>query len=132
MKETVALRKNKDVVTRVIDDETILLPIYKTSNDINCIYTLNKVASRVWELIDGKRAPLEIKNKVLKEFDTTPQEVDKEMQKLLKDLQRYKGNRLDSFNSYSVSGKLNDMCDEIGKMLYGFYKKLTTYDLLTI
>ncbi|GAG05978.1 unnamed protein product, partial [marine sediment metagenome] len=53
MQETVVLRKNPDMVTRVIDDETILLPIYKTSDEINCIYTLNKVASRVWELIDG-------------------------------------------------------------------------------
>ena len=90
MEKSRVLRKNKDMVTRVIDDETILLPIYKTSKEINCIYTLNKVASRVWELIDGKRTPLEIKNKVLKEFDTTPQEVDKEMQKLLKDLKKIK------------------------------------------
>jgi len=90
MQETKVLRKNKDMVTRVIDDETILLPIYKTSEEINCIYTLNKVASRVWELVDGKRTLLEIKNKVLKEFDTTPEEVDKEMQKLLKDLKEIK------------------------------------------
>jgi tRNA uridine 5-carbamoylmethylation protein Kti12 len=90
MQESKVLRKNKDMVTRVIDDETILLPIYKTSDEINCIYTLNKVASRVWELIDDKRTPLEIKNKVLKEFDTTPREVDKEMQKLLKDLKEIK------------------------------------------
>lgn len=25
--------------------------------------------------------------------------------------------------------KLNGICDEIGRMLYGFHKKLTTYDL---
>ena len=90
MKETVALRKNKNMVARVIDDETMLLPIYKTSEEINCIYTLNKVASRIWELIDGKRTLGKIKNKVLKEFDTTPQEVDKEMRKLLKDLKEIK------------------------------------------
>jgi len=74
----------------VIDDEAILLPIYKSSDDINCIYTLNKVASRVWQMIDGKRTTPEIKNRVLKEFDTTPKEVDKEMQKLLKDLKEIK------------------------------------------
>jgi len=90
MEETKVLRKNKDMVTRVIDDETILLPIYKTSEEINCIYTLNKVASRIWELINGKRRLGEIKNKVLKEFDTNSQEVDKEMQKFLKDLQEIK------------------------------------------
>lgn len=90
MEKSRALRKNKDMVTRVIDDETILLPIFKTSEEVNCIYTLNKVASRVWELINGKRTLLEIKNIALKEFDATPKEVDKEMQKLLKDLKKIK------------------------------------------
>jgi len=80
------LRKNKNMVARVIDGETILLPIYKSSDEINCIYSLNKPASRIWEMIDGKRTLADIKNKVLKEFDTTPKEVDKEMQNLLKDL----------------------------------------------
>lgn len=90
MQKKAVLRKNKNMVTRVIDDETILLPIYKSSDEINCIYTMNKVASRVWQMIDGKKTLPEIKNKVLKEFDTTPQEVDKEMQKLMKDLKEIK------------------------------------------
>ena len=90
MKDTMVLRKNKDMVTRVIDDETILLPIYKTSDEINCIYTLNKVASKVWDLIDGKRTLKGIKKQVLKEFDATSEEVDKEMRKFLKDLEEIK------------------------------------------
>ncbi len=90
MPETKVLRKNQDMVSRVIDDETILLPIYKTSKEMDCIYTLNKVASRIWELIDGKRTLGEIKKQVLKKFDTNPKEVDKEMQKFLKDLKKIK------------------------------------------
>ena len=90
MPDTVVLRKNPDMVTRVIDDETILVPVYKTSDEINCIYTFNKVASRVWELIDGKKTVGEIKGQVLKEFDTTPEDTDKEMRKLLKDLEEIK------------------------------------------
>ncbi len=90
MPETKVLRKNQDMVSRVIDDETILLPIYKTSKEMDCIYTLNKVASQVWELIDGKRTLGEIKKQVLKKFDTNPKEVDKEMQKFLKDLKKIK------------------------------------------
>jgi len=90
MQETMVLRKNPDMVTRVIDDETILLPIYKTSDEINCIYTLNKTASKVWNLIDGKKILGEIKSEVLKKFDTTVEEVDKEMQKFLKDLREIK------------------------------------------
>jgi hypothetical protein len=90
MQETIVLHKNKEMVTRIIDDETILLPIYKTSDEINCIYTLNKVASGVWSLIDGKRTLGKIKKEILKNFDTTEKEVDGEMAKLLKDLKEIK------------------------------------------
>jgi len=90
MKETKVLCKNTDMVTRVIDDETILMPIYKTSDEINCIYTLNKVASAVWEIIDGKRTLGEIKKEILAKFDSTPEEVDKEIEKFLKDLREIK------------------------------------------
>jgi len=93
MQKTVALRKNPDMVSRVIDDETILLPLYKSSDEINCIYTLNKAASAVWNLIDGKKTLVEIKKQVLKKFDTTPKETDKEMQKFLKDLKEIKAVR---------------------------------------
>ena len=90
MKDDIVLRKNSDMVTRVIDGETILMPIYRTSDEINCIYTLNKVASRVWEMIDGKKSYAKIKKEILGEFDSTEKEVDKEMALLLKDLKEVK------------------------------------------
>ena len=65
MQNTTILKKNKNMVTRKIADETILLPIYRTSKEINCIYTLNKPASIVWDMIDGKTTVGEIKDKVL-------------------------------------------------------------------
>lgn len=90
MKDEVVLRKNKNIVTRVIDDETILLPVYRSSGEINCIYTLNSVASRVWQLIDGKRSLIKIKSRLLDEFDTDVKEVDKEMSSFLNDLKEIK------------------------------------------
>jgi hypothetical protein len=86
MDDSTVLCKIENMVTRVIENETVLLPIYDTSEDIDCIYSLNEVASRVWEMIDGKSTIGEIKKKVLEEFDTTPQEVKKRMGNLLKDL----------------------------------------------
>ena len=78
------------MVARVIEDETILLPIYKTSDDINCIYTLNESASYVWELIDGKRTQTDIKKEVLQKFDVAPEEADKELSELFKDMRKIK------------------------------------------
>ncbi len=84
------LKKNSNIVSRVIADEVILVPICKNSDDINCIYTLNKVAFEVWKMTDGKKTLSEIKGKIMKKFDTTPKEVDIEMDKFLKDLKKIK------------------------------------------
>ncbi len=93
MKEAVVLKKNPDIVSRTIEDETILMPIYKTSDEINCIYTLNDVAARIWELIDGKRSLAKIKKTLLGEFDVTEKELDKELAKFLKELGEIKAVR---------------------------------------
>ncbi|MFC1674571.1 PqqD family protein [Candidatus Omnitrophota bacterium] len=90
MEASAVIRKNPNMVTRVIGDERILVPIYKTSDDISCIYSLNKVAARVWEMFDGKKPLSQVKKQVLKEFDTTPRQADKELEKLLKDLKEIK------------------------------------------
>lgn len=86
IKDNVVLRKNSDIIARVIDDQVILIPIYKASDEINCIYTLNNVGSVLWELINGKRSVADIKKQALKDFDTTAKEVDKELGKFLKEL----------------------------------------------
>lgn len=90
MQNSKILKKNADIVNRVIEDETILMPIYKTSDEINCIYTLNKSAAFVWDAIDGKRSIAEIKKMVAEKFDTTPGEIDKEMTALFNDLKEIK------------------------------------------
>ncbi len=88
MKKALVFKKNPDIITRTIEDETILMPLYKTSNEINCIYTLNDVAARVWELIDGKSSLTQIKSKLRIEFDSTEKETDEELNKFLEDLKK--------------------------------------------
>jgi cobalamin biosynthesis protein CbiG len=90
MKKDKALKKNPNVVSRLIDNETILVPIFKTSKEANFIYSLNPSASKFWDLIDGKRTLSDIKEMILKEFDITPKEVDREINNTLKDLKKIK------------------------------------------
>jgi tRNA uridine 5-carbamoylmethylation protein Kti12 len=90
MKKDKVFIKNSDIVARVIDDEVILMPIYKTSDDINCIYTLNKSAAFIWDAIDGRKTAGDIKKIVSEKFEATPKEIDKEMIGLLKDLREIK------------------------------------------
>jgi hypothetical protein len=70
------------------------MPLYKTSDEINCIYTLNDVAARIWELIDGRRNLTQIKKKLLEEFEASEKEMDKELNKFLEDLQEIKAIKL--------------------------------------
>jgi len=51
---------------------------------------LDKVASRVWELIDGRSSLAKIKKKLLEEFDATEEEIDKKMSIFLKELKEIK------------------------------------------
>lgn len=90
MDEKKAFRKNPDMVARRIDDETILVPIFKTSEDINYIYSLNKSAQAVWAMIDGKRTKGKIKKMVLSKFDTEPEKAEEKLGTLLKDLKKIK------------------------------------------
>ncbi|MDP8216445.1 MAG: PqqD family protein [Candidatus Kaelpia imicola] len=85
-KDSQVLKKSKKFVVREIEGEVILLPLYKSSQDIKYLYTLNDVAARVWKLINGKKTLSEIKQILLKEFDTTRNELKKELSAFLKDL----------------------------------------------
>ena len=71
MDENAVLKKNPAIATRAIGEDTILVPVLKSSEEINCIYSFNKSAARVWELLDGKRTLAQVKAQLLKEFDCT-------------------------------------------------------------
>jgi hypothetical protein len=83
MRDGKIFKKNPKIVVRKIEDETILMPIYSTSEEIDCIYTLNDAAARIWELINGKRTLGKIKKIFLDEFDVT----EEELADFLKDLE---------------------------------------------
>ena len=86
MQEDIVLAKNKNMVSRLIGWERILLPNYKTSNEINCIYTLNKAAAWVWEKIDGKRSLGDITKEALLEFECAEKGAQEKLKALIKDL----------------------------------------------
>jgi len=84
-------KKSPDFVFRKVADEYILVPIRHNIGDLNHIYNLNEVAARIWSLIDGKRKVKEIKDKIIEEFETTPQEAEKDLIELIHKLKKIKG-----------------------------------------
>jgi hypothetical protein len=88
--EKVYNKKSDSIVSRKIGDEFILVPIKQDVGDLESIYTLNETAARIWELIDGKMKVREIKEKILQEFEVTPNKAERD---LIEHLQQLEGIR---------------------------------------
>lgn len=82
--------KSDSIVSRRIADEFILVPIRQNVGDLESIYTLNETAARIWELIDGKMKVEEIKEKIVQEFEVTPEEAEKDIMEHLMQLEEIK------------------------------------------
>lgn len=90
MNDKKVLKKSDDVVTREIEGKVILMPLYKSSRDLNYIYTMNETASRAWALMDGKASLGHIKARLLKSFDVGEKRIEKELSEFIKDLKSIK------------------------------------------
>jgi len=78
--------KSDSIVSRSIAGEVILVPIRKTAAEVNGVYTLNEVAARIWELIDGERTVEQIQSCILEEFEVTPKDAERDLAEFLMQL----------------------------------------------
>lgn len=83
-------KKNQDIVSREIDDELILMPIYKRKKDINEMYTLNETASEMWKLIDGKRSVDDILREMVNTYKASSETIEKDLLEFIKDMKEIK------------------------------------------
>ena len=83
-------QKDPNMVSRKIADEFILVPIRQNVGDLESIYTLNETGARIWELIDGKTNVGKIKEKLIEEFEVTPEEAEKDIVEHLMQLEEIK------------------------------------------
>ena len=80
-------KKSDSIVSRKIADEFILVPIRQNVGDLESIYTLNETAARIWELIDGRTKVREMKERIVEEFEVTPEEAEKDIIEHLQQLE---------------------------------------------
>ncbi len=95
--------KDPSIVSRNIAGEQILVPIRQKAGEIESIFTLNEVASRIWELLDGEKQVEEIKNAILEEFKVSPKEAEEDLLKFLQQLEEAGAVRIvwDGMSAYS-------------------------------
>ncbi len=61
--------KDPAMVAREIAGELILVPIRQNVSDLRCMYTLNTVASRIWQLIEDHVTAKDIVSVLTKEYE---------------------------------------------------------------
>ena len=79
--------KEKDLVTRDVAGETIIVPVRNNVGDLDSIYTLNAVGSTIWELIDGRNSITRIAEAVHNAYEVTPEEAEKDTLDFIKTLE---------------------------------------------
>lgn len=69
MELTKCYRKSSSMVSRSVAEEVIIVPIRQNVGDLQCIYSMNEVGARIWELLDSKGAVADIISTISREYE---------------------------------------------------------------
>ena len=83
-------RRSKDIVSRKIADEMVLVPISNNIGDMENIYTLNDIGARIWELLDGTIQVNDIACLIAQEFEVDETQAQADVEDFLKSLEEIK------------------------------------------
>jgi len=75
--------KHPDIVFRDIEGEMILVPIRRSTANLESIYTLNETAGRIWKLMDGHRTLAQIRDVLVEEYNVTPAAAQEDLLELV-------------------------------------------------
>ena len=79
--------RSESAVSRVIAGETLIVPISKGVGDLASIYSLNPVATTIWESVAKPSSAQQIVERITQEFETVPAEAQREVQAFLAEMQ---------------------------------------------
>ncbi len=75
------------VVSRVIAGETLIVPISKGIGDLASIYSLNPVATTIWEAISHPRSKSEIVQVIVSEFEAESAQIERDVEAFLVEME---------------------------------------------
>ncbi|MCX5698164.1 MAG: PqqD family protein [Candidatus Omnitrophica bacterium] len=71
---------SEDVVARDVQGEFIIIPITSGIGDLEDeIFTLNDTGRAIWDKLDGKRSLKEVASALSDEFDSSSEEIEKDV-----------------------------------------------------
>lgn len=78
--------REKDVASRSIAGELVIVPVRKGVGELDAIYTLDGVGERIWELLAHPVTVERIVEVVSAEYEVTPEQARADVAELLDDL----------------------------------------------
>ena len=78
--------RSTSVVSRVIAGETLIVPVRKGVGDLSSIYSLNPVASFIWETVSQPCTKADIVQLLTREFDQEPSKVEDDVELFLTEM----------------------------------------------
>jgi hypothetical protein len=75
--------RNREVVSRQIEGELVIVPIRRGVGDLNSLYTLNSVGSILWEFMTESHTVPEMVNRVCDEFEVTSMQAQADIREFL-------------------------------------------------
>ncbi len=79
-------RKNTELAWRIIENETVIIPLDEQTTDFEKIELLNNTGTKIWELIDGNNTIKEIIEKICGEYAIGHEEAEKEVLGFIRNL----------------------------------------------
>jgi hypothetical protein len=75
--------RNREVVSRKIEGELIIVPIRSGVGDLNSLYTLNAVGSVLWDFMAEGHTVGEMVQRVCDEFEVTRNQAEQDIETFL-------------------------------------------------
>lgn len=82
----IALRKSANVVSRVVADEAIVVPIRRGAADMDSIFTFNEAGTALWRMVEANRSSAEMSDYLQREYGLSAERAAADARAFLEDL----------------------------------------------
>jgi hypothetical protein len=80
------VRRSSNVVSRVVVDEAIVVPIRRGAADLDSIYTFNEAGTKLWSLIEKGLDPAGLISHLQSQYGLSTEQATLDAQSFLKEL----------------------------------------------
>ena len=81
--------QKKHFVCKNTGEELLLIPLKDNVADFNQYLVLNALGACIWDTIENSITIYSLKEKILTEFEVTPEQLNADLEKFLPDLHHY-------------------------------------------